>query len=248
MENATITGLSQLRLNYLAENFEDFISGCDKGNMTAISVIERMVSLELVEKSRRGTERRLKQAKLGRYKHFTDFDWSWPKGLDQKKIEKLMNCDFIDQKRNVILAGAQGLGKTMLAKNIGHEAILKGKSILFSTASNLVMTLKAQGNQLDLNRSLRKFVSPDLLILDELGYLSYDCQAADLIFEVINRRYETGSIIITTNLAFKDWNQVFPGAACLTAMIDRLTHHVDIIKIEGNSYRLRESSRKDDNK
>lgn len=243
MELATITaGLKQLHLNYLADNLDNFTSGCDKQNMTARSITERIVELELLEKARRGTDRRVRQAKLGRFKHLAEFDWNWPEKLDRNKVEKIFTCDFIDQKRNIILAGAQGLGKTMLAKNIGYEAAIKGKNTLFTTASNLVMTLKAQSSQAELTRALRKYVTPELLILDELGYLSYDCQAADLIFEVINRRYENGSVIISTNLAFKDWNTIFPGAACLTAMVDRLTHHVDILKFEGKSFRLRESS------
>jgi DNA replication protein DnaC len=245
MEQSTITaGLRQLRLNYLAENFDSFTDGCDKMGMQAKAIAERIVELELIEKARRGTEKRVKQSKLGRFKHIAEFDWNWPEKLDRKKIEKIFTCEFIGQKRNIILAGAQGLGKTMLAKNIGHEAALKGKSVLFTTASNLVMTLKAQTNQADLNRTLRKYVYPELLILDELGYLSYDCQAADLIFEIVNRRYENGSIIISTNLAFKDWNTIFSGAACLTAMIDRLTHHVEILKFEGKSFRLRESAQR----
>lgn len=245
MEQTTITaGLRMLRLNYLADNFDSFTSGCDKDGMTAGTIAGRIVELELIERSRRGTEKRISQAKLGRFKHITDFDWNWPEKIDRKKIDKILSCEFIDQKRNVILAGAQGLGKTMLAKNIAYAAAIKGKSTLFTTASNMVMTLKAQSGQADLNRTLKKYTGPDLLVLDELGYLSYDCQAADLIFEIVNRRYEAGSIVISTNLAFKDWNTVFPGAACLTAMIDRLTHHVEILKIEGKSYRLRESTQR----
>ena len=233
--------LRRLRLNYLAENLDDFVAGCKKSGIGGADLIARLAELELVEKARRGTERRVRQARLGRYKHMSEYDWSWAKGTDRKKIEEVLTGKFINQQRNIILAGAQGLGKTMLAKNIGYEAVLKGKNVLFTTTSDMVMSLKAQDNQADLSRALKKYVNPDLLILDELGYLSYDCQAADLVFEVINRRYENGSIVITTNLAFKDWNTVFPGAACLTAMIDRLTHHVDVIKMEGKSYRLRES-------
>ena len=233
--------LKKLRLNYLAENYEEFISGANKTKITASGLIDRIVNLETVEKARRGTERRVRAAKLGRFKHLSNFDWNWPKGITKDQVDDLIKSDFIGKKRNLILAGAQGLGKTQIAKNIGYQALMGGKSVLFTSASDLVLNLKAQDNHVDLNRQLKKFVSPDLLIMDELGYLSYDCQAADMIFEVVNRRYENGSIIITTNLGFKDWNTVFPGAACLTAMIDRLTHHCEVIKIEGKSYRLRES-------
>ena len=233
--------LKQLRLSYLAENLEEFASGCDKAKLPAKSVISKMAELELIEKRRKGTERRLRAAKLGRFKRMNDFDWRFPQNIDREAIDQLLTADFVSRQENVIMAGAQGLGKTMIAKNIAYQAIMKGKTAVFTTASQLVMTLQSYDNQVDFNRGLKKFTQPELLVIDELGYLSYDCKAADLIFEVINRRYEVGSIIITTNLAFKDWNQIFPGAACLTAMIDRLTHHVKVLKIEGDSYRLKES-------
>ena len=233
--------LKKLRLNYLADNYEDFLTGAEKTTNSAKELIDRIVNLELVEKARRGTERRVRAAKLGKFKHLSNFDWNWPRGVNKEQVEILMKGDFIAKKRNLILAGAQGLGKTQIAKNIGYQALMTGKTVLFTTASDLVLGLKAQDNHVDLNRQLKKYVNPDLLIMDELGYLSYDCQAADMIFEVVNRRYENGSMLITTNLGFKDWNTVFPGAACLTAMIDRLTHHCEVIKIEGKSYRLKES-------
>ena len=243
MSKNLIDDLKKLRLNYLAGNLESFASGCDKEKRSTSDVIEKLSYLELVEKERRGTERRLQAAKLGRFKKIHDFDWNWPKGLNKTRIEELMKGDFIDLKRNILLAGAQGLGKTMIAKNIGYQAAINGKKVFFTTASDLVLTLKSKGSQSERLQGLRKFSSPDLLIIDELGYLSYDCEAADLLFEVINRGYETGSIVFTTNLAFKDWNKIFPAAACLTAMIDRITHHLDVIKIEGQSYRLMESKR-----
>lgn len=244
MNMALQEGLKKLRLNYLADNFNEFITGSQKAKITGEKLIERIVELELVEKARRGTERRVRQARLGKYKHISHFDWAWPEGLDKKTIDNLMAGTFVDQCRNLILAGAQGLGKTMIATNIGHEALMRGKNVIFTSASDMVMALKSQDNHVDLNRMLKKYVASDLLILDELGYLSYDCQAADLIFEVVNRRYENGSIIITTNLAFKDWNTVFPGAACLTAMIDRLTHHCEVLQIKGPSFRLKESKQR----
>lgn len=241
MDTQTMENIRRLKLSYLAENHESFIDGCDKGKLTTKSVIERLCDLEVIEKDRRGTERRLRQAKLGHFKRMNDFNWAFPKGIDRSLIEEFLKCGFIGRQQNIILAGGQGLGKTMIAKNIALQAVMQGRTALFTTASQMVMALKGFDNQIDLNRGLKKYVHPDLLIIDELGYLSYDHAAADLIFEIINRRYETGSIVITTNLAFKDWNTIFPGAACLTAMIDRLTHHLKMVKIEGESYRLKES-------
>lgn len=244
MNEQLVLDLKKLRLNYLSENFGEFVAGCDKEEQTATSIIEKMVSLELVEKDRRGTDRRLRAAKLGKLKQLHNFDWAWPKNIDRSRIEALLTGDFISSNRNVLIAGAQGLGKSMIAKNIGFQAVMKGRNVLFTSASELVMNLQSKDGPADLTRALKRYTTPDLLIIDELGYLSYDCAAADTIFEVVNRRYETGSIVFTTNLAFKDWNKIFPGAACLTAMIDRITHHLDIIKIEGESYRLMESKKR----
>ena len=237
-------GLRALRLNWLSENHDEFLAGCKKGKMSPEQVLDRLVELELVEKTRRGTERRVKSAKLGTFKHISEFDWAWPKKIDRDSLESALKGDFIEHCRNIILAGAQGLGKTMIAKNIGHNAAINGKSTIFTSTSDMILSLKKEKSKLNLDRAFKKYVAPDLLIMDELGYLSYDCQAADLIFEVINRRYETGSIVISTNLAFKDWNTIFPSASCLTAMIDRLTHHAEVLKIEGDSFRLRESMEK----
>ena len=241
MNSQTINNLRRLKLSYLVDNLEEFIDGCNKSKLSVDSLIDRLCELEVIEKDRRGTERRLKQAKIGKFKRIEDFDWAFPKAINRDSIEKLLKIDFTNRQENIILAGTQGLGKTMIAKNITYQAVVRGKSALFTTASQMVMMLKSTETQVDLNRMLKKYVQPELLVIDELGYLSYDYQAADLIFEIINQRYEVGSIIITTNLAFKDWNTIFPGAACLTAMIDRLTHHLQMIKIEGDSYRLKES-------
>ena len=243
MEDSLILDLKKLRLNYLSENFGEFAAGCDKEKQTATSIIEKMVSLELVEKDRRGTDRRLRAAKLGKLKQLHNFDWAWPKSIDRIKVEALLTGDFIASKRNVLIAGAEGLGKSMIAKNIGYQAVMKGYNVLLTSASEMVMNLQSKDGPAELTRARKRYSAPDLLIIDELGYLSYDCAAADTIFEVVNRRYERGSIVFTTNLAFKDWNKIFPGAACLTAMIDRITHHLDLVKIEGDSYRLMESKR-----
>jgi DNA replication protein DnaC len=155
-------------------------------------------------------------------------------------IERALTLDFIPEARNLILLGANGLGKTMLTKNIAYAAVLAGHTVVFRTAPELLADLQCDSPALR-RRKLAFYARPQLLCIDEVGYLSYDSSAADLLFEVVNRRYERGSIIITTNRVFKDWNTVFPNAACIATLIDRLTHHVDLLLIEGQSYRLRES-------
>ena len=168
---------------------------------------------------------------------------AWPKSIDRSKIEGLLTGEFIAGHRNVLIGGAEGLGKSMIAKNIGYQAVMKGYNVLFTSASDLVTNLQSKDGPAERNKALKRYSTLDLLIIDELGYLSYNCAAADTTFEVVNRRYETGSIIFTTNLAFKDWNKIFPGASCLTAMIDRINHLQDGVKIEGESYLLMESKK-----
>jgi DNA replication protein DnaC len=233
--------LSELRLHYLAQNLDSFVSQAESAKSSPRELLQRMTELELVERSRRSTDRRLREARLGRFQPIADYDWTWPKEIDRGAVESLFTPEFLESRKNVILAGAQGLGKTMIARNLGHYAVMCGYTSLFTTASALAMDLGAQDSKLGMQRRLRLYESKDFLIIDEIGYLSFDCRAADFIFEIVNRRYEKSAICISTNLAFKDWNQVFPGAPCVTAMIDRLMHHAKIIKIAGDSHRIRDT-------
>ena len=154
---------------------------------------------------------------------------------------RILTLDFLDRGDNVVLVGAHGLGKTMLAKNIAHQAVLAGHSALFTTAADLLLDLNGQETARALERRLRHYTRPALLVCDEVGYLGYDARAADLIFQLVSRRYEHRSLLITTNLPFKRWDTVFPNASCAVALIDRLTHHAEILRIEGRSYRRREA-------
>ncbi len=234
--------LGRFRLHYLAENLDDFLA--QNQATPPRSLLERIVELENVEKMRRSTEGRLKIAHIGRFKTMAHFDWAWPREIDRMLIEELLEGKFIHDHRNVILAGSQGAGKTQIAKNIAFNAVMQGQRVLFTTAANLVLDLSSQESTAALQRRLRRYVQPNLLVIDELGYLSYDNRAADLLFDIVSKRYETGSIVITTNLAFKEWGQVFQGAACVTALVDRLTHYADIAKIDADSYRTMESAKR----
>ena len=195
----------------------------------------------LEDRQRRSVERRLKAARLGRFKPIADWDWDWPTALDRLTLERLLALDFLPHADNVILVGAQGLGKTMLAKNLVHEAVLAGHSGRFLTASDLLLDLNGQETARGLERRLRHYARPSLLAIDEIGYLAYDAHAADLLFQIVSRRYEHRPLVITTNLPFKHWDTIFPNASCAVALIDRLTHHAEILAIEGESYRKREA-------
>jgi DNA replication protein DnaC len=206
-----------------------------------VQLLEALVTAELDDRARRSVERRLRRARLGRFKSIADWEWDWPKAVNRPALERVLGLDFIARGENVILVGAQGLGKTMLAKNVVHQAVLAGHSALFVTAAELLLDLNGQETARALERRLRHYARPALLVIDEIGYLSYDARAADLLFQVVSRRYEQKSVVVTTNLAFKHWDGVFPNAGCAVALIDRLTHHAEIVALEGDSYRRRDA-------
>jgi DNA replication protein DnaC len=162
-------------------------------------------------------------------------NWSWPKNLRKDVIDHLLKLSFVAEPANVILVGPSGTGKTTIAKNLAYEAIIAGRNVLFTEAADMLTDLEQQDSPRALKLRLQRYIKPDILVIDEVGYLSYTARAGDLMFQVINK-------ILTTNVAFKDWPQIFPGAACVVALIDRLTHRAEIVPVEGASYRMREAS------
>ncbi len=235
--------LRQLGLAQTATDLNDLIARATQKCWSPVVLLEAVVRAELDAHVRRRVERRLHEARLGRFKSVADWEWDWPTQIHRPTVERVLTLDFVTKRENVILLAAQGLGKTMLANNLLHDAVLAGHSVRFITASDLVLDLTAQETARALDRRLRVYARPSVLCIDEIGYLAYDAHAADLLFQIVSRRYEQKSIVVTTNLAFKAWNTIFPNASCAVALIDRLTHHAEIITIEGESYRKREAER-----
>jgi DNA replication protein DnaC len=233
--------LQQLGLTQTATDVNDLVARATQKRWSPVVLLETLVRAELDARARQRVERRLKEARIGRFKAMADFEWAWPKQIHRPSVERVLTLEFVTKRENTILVAAQGLGKTMLAKNLVHDAVLAGHSARFITASDLILDLTAQETARGLDRRLRAYARPSLLCIDEIGYLSYDAHAADLLFQVVSRRYEQKSIVLTTNLAFKEWNTIFPNASCAVALIDRLTHHAEILTIEGDSYRKREA-------
>lgn len=203
--------------------------------------IESLITWEEQERARRSLERRLSSAHIGRFKPLAEFDWQWPEQCDRTAISELMTLAFLSTAANAILVGASGLGKSTIAKNIAHQAVLKGHTVLFTTASQLLGDLAALDSDSALRRRLKYYAAPTLLVIDEVGYLSYSNRHADLLFELINRRYEHKSTLLTTNKSFAEWSEVFPNAACVVELIDRLVHNAEIIAFKGQSYRHKEA-------
>ena len=210
-------------------------------DIRTVDWLPTLIDYEQRERQRRSLERRLRFARLGAFKPLCDFDWQWPKKIDRSAVEELCALEFVTETANVVLIGPNSTGKTTIAKNLAHLALLAGHTARFTTASAMLNDLAAQDSAAALNRRLRHYCRPAILVCDELGYLSYDSRYADLLFEVVTRRYQQHSTIITTNKPFSEWNQVFPNAASVVTIIDRLVHKAEIITIEGDSYCLKEA-------
>ena len=200
-----------------------------------------LIAWEEEERARRSLERRLGNAKLGRFRPLVDFDWDWPKRCDRVAIEELMELAFIQEAGNAILVGPNGVGKSTIARNIAHQAVLAGHTVLCTSAGHMLGELAGADGDNALRHRLSLYTRPRLLLIDEIGYLSYSNRHADLLFEVVSPRYQEKSTLVTTNRPFAEWGEVFPNAACVVSLVDRLVHNAELIHIEGESYRLKEA-------
>ena len=226
----------ELRLHGLLAHWAEVMGQPEQARWVA-----QMLGWEAAERGRRSLERRLREAHLGRYKPLADFDWAWPRQCERAAIEDLMTLDFLKDASNIVFVGPNGVGKTLCATNIGYQAVLAGHTALFTTAGQLLGELAALDSDSALRRRLRQYAAPDVLVIDEVGYLSYSNRHADLLFELVSRRYQHKSTVVTTNRAFADWGEVFPNAACVVSLIDRLMHRAEVVRIEGDSYRAKEA-------
>jgi DNA replication protein DnaC len=204
--------------------------------------LKPLLDHEMEERRQRGLQRRIRNAKLGDFKPMADFQWDWPARVDRQLLDEIFTFQFVADAANVVLVGANGLGKTMIAQNLAHQAVLRGLNVIFTTASALLNDLAAQEGTTALARRLRYYCNPHLLVIDEVGYLSYDNRHADLLFEVVNQRYRKRALVLTTNKPFGEWADIFPNAASVVTLIDRLVHRAEIVQLEGESFRLKEAN------
>jgi DNA replication protein DnaC len=240
-DDLLLNHLCYLKLSYFREYHQSLAHEAAAKNWSALDYLSRLIEGEVLRRRDHATQRRLKAARFPIIKTLEQFDWTWPKKINRAQVQNLFRLGFLQEKGNVIFMGGVGLGKTHLASALAYEACLAGHSVLFTTAIDIVNNLAAAQSTHRLKSELRKYLSPALLQVDELGYLPVDKTGADLLFQVLSQRYETGSTLITTNQAYKHWGKYFNHDAALTsALLDRLLHHADTVTIEGRSYRAKD--------
>jgi DNA replication protein DnaC len=233
--------LRQLRLPAMAQEFEKLARDAATGNQSFFGFLLRLTELELAARSASAIATRIKNAAFPVLKDFDTYDFSVMPGLSKPKVVELARCEWISHKFNCCLVGGQGTGKTHIAIALGLAACRGGFRVAFYTAAELVDHLEKAQKQYALDRFLGQLERTPLLICDELGYVSFSRGGVELLFRVIADRYERGSMLITSNLPFSEWNQVFQGERMTGALIDRLCHHCHIFDMNGESYRFRQS-------
>lgn len=229
--------LSTLGFRASPDALAAFLAHGTKSRLAPVELLEQLVALERKEREARNMAIRTRLAALGRFKALDRFDWDHPRKINRPLYDKLLTCDFVEKGHNVLFRGASGLGKTMLAQNLGLLALQRGHTVRFSTLADALAKLSRPDSLSAFDRKLRHYTRPTLLIIDELGYLPADARGGDILYNIISRRHEACSTIISTNLAFKHWGTIFPGAACVAALVDRFTENCHVMHIEGESWR-----------
>ena len=233
--------LAELKLRAVAEQYAPLSTEAAQKQWTHVDYLARLIDGESQRRRQLAIQRRVAAARLPCVKTLDQFDWSWPKRINRTQVQNLFRLAFVKDQVNVILMGGVGLGKSHLSSALAHEACLRGHSVLFTTAVDIINTLTAAQTVGRLKTELKRYIKPAVLAIDELGYLPIDKVGADLLFQVISQRYERGSIVLTTNQPYKHWPKIFNDDSTLTsAVLDRLLHHAETVIIEGKSYRMKD--------
>jgi DNA replication protein DnaC len=235
--------LDYLQLPFIKAHHAHWAQDAAQASWSHVDYLSRLVEGESHQRRQRSIQRRVRAARFPVLKTLEQFAWDWPKKINRLQVQNLFRLDFLVHKANAIFLGHVGVGKTHLASALGYAACLEGYSVLFANAIAVINDLAAAQKSGNLKRQLKRYLQPQCLILDEIGYLPIDQHGADLLFQVISQRYERGSIILTTNKAFKQWPSIFNNDSTITsAVLDRLLHHAETVVIEGSSYRMKDQA------
>jgi DNA replication protein DnaC len=234
----TVEMLKSLQLIYPMENFEPLAREAARQSWGHQNYLDRLLEGECQRREINSIARRVKNAHFPVPKALEEFNWNWPKKINRPLVQNLFRLAFLEDHSNVIFIGGVGIGKTHLATALGRQACEKGHNVLFTTAVDIVNTLAAAQIAHNLRKELKRYTRPDLLIVDELGYLPIDKLGADLLFQVFSQRYERNSTVLTTNKPYKHWASIFNNDTTLaSAVLDRLLHHAETVVIDGLNYR-----------
>ena len=235
--------LIELKLNQIAQTYREVLDEAARNNSSMLEALTSLIAAETTARRQRALDRRIRQAKLPPHKTLESYDFDFPRQLPKQKIVRLFDCEFVSQHKCAVFIGGTGTGKTHFLTALGYTACERGISVRFTRAVDMINVLTTAQINGTLEKKLRDYTRPELLLLDELGYLPIDKRGADLMFQVVAARYECGSIVITTNRPFKEWGKIFDvDNTLVTAMIDRLMHHGDALLIRGKSYRTNEDN------
>jgi DNA replication protein DnaC len=233
--------LANLKLLEIARGYRDVLDEAARKGSSMLQVLATLVGMEQTIRQQRALERRIGQARLPKRKTLADYDFNFPKRVPRSAIVRLFDCEFIPRHGCAVLIGPTGTGKSHLLDALGYTACERGYSVRHTRVVDMLNHLTAAQIHGRLAKALKIYVRPQLLLLDELGYLPIDKRGADLLFQVVAARYETGSIVLTTNRTFREWGNLFDVDNTLaTALIDRLMHHGEALVIKGDSYRLKD--------
>lgn len=232
----------ELKLAYIREHYTDYLKEATHRGLNLEEALNELLCEEVTQRRERSHQRRIKQAKFDQKKYLADFDDSVFDEYPRQQLRQLKTLDFIKRKENAILIGNPGTGKTHFSIGIGIEACLQGLSVQFVNAPNLIIQLKEAVTQSQFVRFKRRFESVDLVIIDELGYLSFDESGAELLFNLLSNRNDKGSIMLTTNLTFDRWQECFKDPTLTGALVDRLAYQANVIDMRGESYRIKQTS------
>ena len=229
--------LKQFKLSGIRANLEERLSYAKESSLAYEEFLELLLEDEKNNRAHNSYKKRYAKAKLPYAKTLEDFDFSFQPSIDRRQINDCATCQFVKEAKNLIYIGPPGVGKSHLSVAIGIKALAKGYRVLFSKVSDMLQDLHFSRADNSYYSRLKYYLAPDLLILDELGFKRVPAHSADDFFEVISKRYEKGSVIITTNKTFEAWNDIFADAILASAIIDRIVHHSLVVKISGKSYR-----------
>jgi DNA replication protein DnaC len=233
--------LAAMSLPFMLEHYQPLAQTAAEKSWSHIDYLSELINGEAAWREDRSVQRRIRLARFPVQKTMDQFNWNWPTRINRAQIQNLFRLDFVAQNGNVVFISGTGLGKSHIMTALGHAACLRGHSVLFTGAIDIVNTLAAHHASGNIKAALARYLRPRVLCLDELGYLPIDKFGADCLFQIISHRYERGTTLITTNRVFKQWPAIFNNDSILTsALLDRLLHHAETVRIEGKSYRMKD--------